>query len=184
MDIRVQKTEAAIKRAFMELRAQRPLEKVSVKELCRLAQINKSTFYSHYEDIYALSGAMQAEAIAFVLSTISHQREWSMRDPGALTRAIFQAVSANRALIDGLFSAHERTRLADALEQGIKEMIYEKYPEQRGDAETGILLSYCIQGAYHAYLNNQDVEEEPLVGTIERISRALEPLLLEAAGVD
>ena len=176
MDIRVRKTEAAIKGAFTELRAQRPVEKISVKELCRLAQINKSTFYAHYADIYALSDAMQAEAIAFVLGTISHEREWSMKDPGALTRAIFQAVSANRALIDGLFSAHERTRLADALERGIKEMVYEKYPEQRGDADMGILLSYCIQGAYHAYLNNQDVEEEVLVGAIERISRTLEPL--------
>lgn len=176
MDIRVQKTEAAIKRAFTELRAQRPVEKVSVKELCRLAQINKSTFYAHYEDVYALSDAMQAEAISFVLGTISHQREWSMKDPGDLTRAIFQAVSANRALIDGLFSSYERTRLADALERGIKEMVYEKYPERRGNTQTGILLSYCIQGAYHAYLNNQDVEEEVLVGTIERISRTLEPL--------
>ena len=44
MDIRIQKTEAAIKRAFTELRAQRPVEKISVKELCQLAQINKSTF--------------------------------------------------------------------------------------------------------------------------------------------
>ena len=182
MDIRIQKTEAAIKRAFTELRAQRPVEKISVKELCQLAQINKSTFYDHYEDIYALSDAMQAEAVAFVLSTISHQEECSMRDPGGLTRAIFQAVSAHRALIDGLFSSHERTRLADALERGIKEMIYEKYPEQRENVERGILLSYSIQGAYHAYLNNQDVEEETLVGVIETISRTLEPLLMENGG--
>ena len=78
MDIRVRKTEAAIKGAFMELRAQRPVEKISVKELCRLAQINKSTFYAHYADIYALSDAIQAEAIAFVLGTIFHQQEWSV----------------------------------------------------------------------------------------------------------
>lgn len=176
MDIRIQKTETAIKNAFMELRSQKPIEKITVKELCRLAQINKSTFYTHYNDIYALSDAMQAETIAFVLGTISQHQEWSVKQPGAFTRAIFQAISAHKSLIDDLFPLRERTRLANALETGIREMIYEKYPELRGDVEKSILLSYCIQGAYHAYLNNQDVDEEALIRVIERISKTLQPL--------
>ena len=53
MDKRIEKTKKSIKNAFMELRAKKPLEKISVKELCDLAYINKSTFYSHYEDIHA-----------------------------------------------------------------------------------------------------------------------------------
>ena len=59
MDLRVEKTEKAIKNAFIELRSQKPLEKITVKELCAEARINKSTFYSHYQDIYALSEAME-----------------------------------------------------------------------------------------------------------------------------
>ena len=46
MDIRIEKTERAIRNAFLELRAAKPLEKITVKELCSLACINKSTFYS------------------------------------------------------------------------------------------------------------------------------------------
>ena len=63
MDLRIQKTEKAIKNVFLELRARKPLEKITVKELCELALINKSTFYSHYEDIYALSEAMEQETV-------------------------------------------------------------------------------------------------------------------------
>ena len=48
MDIRIEKTEKAIRNAFLELRAAKPLEKITVRELCSLACINKSTFYSHY----------------------------------------------------------------------------------------------------------------------------------------
>ena len=176
MDIRVQKTETAIKNAFLELRAQKSVEKITVKELCQKAQINKSTFYTHYEDIYALSDAMQAETIDFVLGTIDRQGEWSVQDPGALTRAIFQATTAHRSLINGLFSVRERPRLANALETGVKEMIYRKYPELREDVEKSILLTFCIQGGYHAYLNHQDVDEERLAAAIERISRTLQPL--------
>ena len=47
----------------MELRAQKPLEKIKVKELCDLACINKSTFYAHYQDIYALANAMEDEMV-------------------------------------------------------------------------------------------------------------------------
>lgn len=61
MDIRIEKTERAIKNAFLELRSRKPLGKITVKELCSLAAINKSTFYSHYEDIYALSDKMESE---------------------------------------------------------------------------------------------------------------------------
>ena len=61
------KTEKAIKNAFLELRAKKPLEKITVKELCALACINKSTFYSHYEDIFALSELMEAETITAVV---------------------------------------------------------------------------------------------------------------------
>ena len=175
MDIRIQKTEAAIKNAFMELRSRKPVEKITVKELCGLAQINKSTFYTHYDDIYALSDAMQSETIAFVLGTIS-QGEWSVQEPGALTRAIFQATTAHRTLINGLFSPRERSRLASALELGVKEMIYQKYPELRGDVEKSILLSFSIQGAYHAYLSHPEAEEERLASVIERISSTLRPL--------
>ena len=64
MDLRVEKTEKAIKNAFIELRSQKPLEKITVKELCAEARINKSTFYSHYQDIYALSEAMEKETVS------------------------------------------------------------------------------------------------------------------------
>ena len=54
MDLRIEKTEKGIKNAFIELRSKKPLEKITVRELCEIARINKSTFYSHYKDIYDL----------------------------------------------------------------------------------------------------------------------------------
>ena len=58
MDLRVEKTKGSIVNAFLSLRAKKPLEKITVKELCQLARINKSTFYTHYSDIFALSHAL------------------------------------------------------------------------------------------------------------------------------
>ena len=41
--------------AFLELRSKKALEKITVRELCEKAEINKSTFYTHFRDIYDLS---------------------------------------------------------------------------------------------------------------------------------
>ena len=55
MDIRIARTDRAIEKAFMELRARQPLEKIRIKDLCTLAKVNKSTIYAQYEDIYAMT---------------------------------------------------------------------------------------------------------------------------------
>ena len=59
MDLRTEKTERSILNAFIGLRAQKPLEKITVKELCQAAGINRGTFYAHYTDLYDLLRAVR-----------------------------------------------------------------------------------------------------------------------------
>ena len=70
MDIRIEKTKTAIHNTFLELRSKKPLEKITIKELCEKAQINKSTFYSHYRDIYDLSDQLETDVVASVIEAI------------------------------------------------------------------------------------------------------------------
>ena len=71
MDLRIEKTEKGIRNAFIELRSRKPLEKITIKELCEHAYINKSTFYSHYKDIYDLSERMEEEVVSSITNSIS-----------------------------------------------------------------------------------------------------------------
>lgn len=169
MDIRKEKTEKAIKNAFMELRSKKPLEKITVKELCSLACINKSTFYSHYEDIYALSETLETETVASVLRSIPHAEEYSFENLNVVARELCMAFVSHLSLINILFSGRGHSYLADKLETEIKKTVFEKYPEYKDDAEKNILLSYCIHGLYFAYWNNRDVDIETLLDVIEKI---------------
>ena len=45
MDIRIEKTKTAIHNTFLELRSKKPLEKITIKELCELTKISTSTAY-------------------------------------------------------------------------------------------------------------------------------------------
>lgn len=53
-DLRVRKTRKAIDEAFMELLQKKPLDKITVRELCEKAKVSKGTFYLHYKEIYDL----------------------------------------------------------------------------------------------------------------------------------
>ena len=179
MDIRIEKTERAIRNAFLELRAAKPLEKITVKELCSLACINKSTFYSHYEDIYALSQMLESETITTVIKNISSQQESPFKDPDVFTRNLYMALVSNHSLINILFSGTEKARLGDCLETELKRLICEKYPDYKEDPQRDIMLSFCIQGCFHAYLNNQEKDVATLVSVSESIVRKLAPMYLE-----
>lgn len=80
MDLRIQKTKAAIKKAFLELRRKKPIEKITVTELSRLAEINKATFYLHYSDIYSLAEEIEDEVIDDILSDIQGLNKF-LEDP-------------------------------------------------------------------------------------------------------
>lgn len=49
-DLRVRKTKKAIAEAFMALLAEKPIEEMTVNELCDRAGVRRTTFYKHYRD--------------------------------------------------------------------------------------------------------------------------------------
>lgn len=56
-----QKTEMIIKNAFLELLDIKDISQITIKEICDACHISRTTFYVHYEDIYALSHAFEKE---------------------------------------------------------------------------------------------------------------------------
>ncbi|MBR4328779.1 MAG: TetR/AcrR family transcriptional regulator [Candidatus Riflebacteria bacterium] len=50
-DLRIQKTKNAIKQNLKQMICEMPYEKITVKELAKRAQINRNTFYLHYDII-------------------------------------------------------------------------------------------------------------------------------------
>ncbi len=69
-DLRVVKTIESIKAAFESLICEKAYEKITVRELCERARINKKTFYHYYETLDALLAEMQAELSASYLERI------------------------------------------------------------------------------------------------------------------
>lgn len=53
-DLRIQKTRRDLRNAIIELIKEKPIEKISVTEICDKAMVNRMTFYKYYEDKFTL----------------------------------------------------------------------------------------------------------------------------------
>lgn len=66
MDRRVEKTERAFTEALFYFLEQKELNKITVKELCEYADMNRGTFYLHYYDIYDLMDKTEDKMIDMI----------------------------------------------------------------------------------------------------------------------
>lgn len=62
-DRRAIKTKRAIRSAFLELLKQKSINRISVVEISKLADLGRGTFYLHYRDVYDLMEQLENELI-------------------------------------------------------------------------------------------------------------------------
>lgn len=60
-DQRTRMTKQLLQGALVDLLGEKPLREITVKALCQKADVNRSTFYLHYYDIYALMGELEGQ---------------------------------------------------------------------------------------------------------------------------
>lgn len=72
MDRRIKYTKKAIKESFFNLLEYKELNKITVSELCQLADVNRATFYRYYLDIYDLFDKIQEEFVEELKAAINN----------------------------------------------------------------------------------------------------------------
>lgn len=63
-DRRTRKTKKAIESSFLALLERKSINRITVAELCRMADIGRGTFYLHYMDVYDLYDRLENELSA------------------------------------------------------------------------------------------------------------------------
>ena len=61
-DRRLRRTRERLRESLLELLGEKDIRAVTVKELTDRADVNRGTFYSHYQDIYDMLDQLEAEA--------------------------------------------------------------------------------------------------------------------------
>lgn len=126
-DRRIRKTKTAIKRAFTELLKQKDLDKITVQDISNSADINRGTFYLHYEDKYMLLTDMENECISEVWS-LSQFNKFEGSDPEAIAnnfinnnlKSVLQHISDNMDFYHTILQLNRKSRLEEKIYSLIK----------------------------------------------------------------
>ena len=162
MDLRMVKTRAQIKSAFLALRERLMPEKIKVKDLCDLAMINKTTFYNHYSDTDELSDEIDDNAIDLVLSDFSEQKN-ILADPKAYVVGLFAALERQSAHLNQVFRGKQEVLCAK-----LEERLRAAHHDQEHTPEESVRVSFAIGGMIHV------VRDYLLSGTKYSIEQLIE----------
>lgn len=130
-DHRTRVTKMLIRKAFLNLLSQKPMESISIKELCEKAGINRGTFYSHYTDLYDLRDKIEEEMLRDLQRTLEPLMHIDKEQltPLRITAEVFQCLKDNSDLCTVTLSDHGDKAFALRLINLGREICMESYSE-------------------------------------------------------
>ena len=152
-DHRTRVTKMLIRRAFTDLLRSKPIQSITIRELCERAGINRGTFYCHYTDIYDLLHQMEEEMLEDfnkALEPLLSARGESFH-PVDISTEIFQCLKDNSDLCVVTLGPHGDKAFALRLLQRGREYCFQNYARyfkgatrQQVDYCYAIVSSGCI----------------------------------------
>ncbi|MEA4895873.1 MAG: TetR/AcrR family transcriptional regulator [Oscillospiraceae bacterium] len=101
-DRRVAYTKMVLKKSFLELIHEKPVSKITVKEICERADINRATFYSHFNDVYDMLGQIENELYETIRHTLD--KGWKTNSITELLMAVCTDIKKNEDVCKAVLS--------------------------------------------------------------------------------
>ena len=159
MDMRYLRTEKHLRKACLHLREKAGIPSLTVTQLTREAEVNRITFYAHYDNVDQLVDQLEAESIQAFLQQVAPFEDF-LRRPEALIRRMLEVQWEKQA---GIFPRSSRG--GQFTQKGIAAIIGEVsrvFPhEQESFYQRVIFAVNGIQGVffYSGLKNEQDILE-------------------------
>lgn len=120
LDRRVQMSKSFLKEALISLLKEKMISQISVTQLCEVADVNRSTFYAHYSDIYDLLHEIENEIIEQLVESLHHYVEYD-EDPIVMTEKLIQFIGSKHDTCEVLLSEHSNS----TFEQKIRKVAHQ-----------------------------------------------------------
>lgn len=122
-DRRVRYTKMVLKESFINLLEEKDISRITIKEICEDADINRATFYAHYNDQYDLMKKIQNDLFANIEDYLTAYKDDDLPFvPVDMLERIFEYIKENAQLCKILLS--ERGDLN--FQKRLLTLVYEK----------------------------------------------------------
>lgn len=143
-DLRYVKTERLIRKSFHELAQEKDMNRITVRELVEKAEINKTTFYSHYETLPDLIDTLERENIDYIMDNLD-QVELLYRDSDLFIENLYQNLKDCRIVTIGKNGAGSK-RFIERLKNALSEEIYIRGIDAKQYKKTQVILKFILHG--------------------------------------
>ena len=139
-----------IRETFLGLLEKQSVERISVGELCKLADINRSTFYRHYADVYALLDEVCEECFQMLFANLA-----KFNNPGGLPgRTAYELIltactvtEENKQLFQTLLFKQPSSRFQQKLNDAFYQLYLGNHDAMLSrTTETSLHYQYLISG--------------------------------------
>lgn len=148
---KVEHTKRKIREAFLQLCTQKRLEAITIKELTALAGINRSTFYSHYFDIYDLrdqalddfTSLAYQQAVPAITRIVNG--DYSNEDT---IKYLMDFYNENITVFRAFLGKNFDPQLMERMHNLVKSLVYTKVAEssQKSSVHVEYILEYIAAG--------------------------------------
>lgn len=165
--------------AFWKLYERKPIEKISISQLCQTAGYNRATFYNHFENIYDLLSRAVACLLSPVKSKVlSAQHLYALLERNLIGDILFACFEQQDKYIELLFKRRDYYVFGEQVKKEFLAHIFQKAgsePENPKNLERiEILLEYQIAAVLgvinYWYQTGKTISQQDILQRIYDIS--------------
>lgn len=150
IDRRVRKTQRQLRLALAQLMRQKPVQKITVRELADLVDINRATFYLHYRDVFDLLRRTEDDLAQDFNRIIEyHQSDLSQGTLQPLLQELFCNIQENADLIQVLLGENGDISFVNRLKEFVRTVCLSHYTSARAQTNSTHFeysFSYMVSG--------------------------------------
>ncbi|ELK47780.1 TetR-like C-terminal domain-containing protein [Halobacillus sp. ACCC02827] len=151
LDRRKKYTRKVLKESLIILLAEKKIADITVKEICEIADINRSTFYTHYTDHYDLLHKIEAEITEDMkqyLQNYSYEKE---EESQQMTEKILEYIIDNKRMFQTLLTSDSASSFEQKMMELARSFMLNNWMSDSKveKEESEYFSSFVISGAIH-----------------------------------
>lgn len=148
VDRRIRKTKSQLKHGLAQLMMEKSISEISVKELVEKVDINRSTFYLHYCDIYKLQEEIENELLMEIQCIIDEKPMGVANNTFSFMEDIFVVLEKNKEICRALMGEHGDVtfmgKITKIVEKNAMKQLEKQFKNREGDLR--YTISFCLSG--------------------------------------
>lgn len=145
-----EQTKINLRDAFWTLYTQKPIEKISIKEITDLAGYNRGTFYLYYNDVYDIFSQIENDLLDIVKQVLAYAKIEGTLDFSIQMESLIEISHIYSPYFSVLFSDNGDpkfvTRFKELLKPILDQLLFSSIEKQYTEEEKLYLSEFYISG--------------------------------------